>query len=57
MDLIIGYILIKNIDDKKYEKQTKKHIQNQPKHIQKNVICSKCGQNIYWCLCNQLSLF
>ena len=56
MDLIIGYVLVKNIDNylilKKINRD--KHIENQPIRGQSINMCPKCGQYRVWCVCKNI---
>ena len=56
MDLIIGYVLVKNIDNnlKIKNRNRDKHIENQPIRCKTINMCPKCGQYIVWCVCKNI---
>ena len=54
MDPIIAYLLIRNIEKEKEIKNKQNNIplvyREKSRNIDK-ILCSRCGQNTYWCQC------
>ena len=59
MDPIIAYFLLRNIEKEKDTNFSKKQIQLSLLSIEESrgynkILCSFCGQNLYWCQCEKI---